>query len=150
MKVHHALYYSGNEGLSAARARADEVRKDKNAAIILDADAWMNDKESVDKVEFFNVGKDRKAAIEARYADLPDVPDADAIVIPDNWEELGFAELQGLASRISNGPVRSKDEAMHVIQAYVDQHATDPTKDADAPSSSAEASSATKSRRRRK
>lgn len=123
MKIRHALYYSGMAAASEAKARADEIRKEKGSAIVLDADAWMGDKESVDTVEFFGVSKDRQEAIEAKYADLPEVPTEEPI--PENWEELSFSELQAIATRISNEPVRSKGEAEEIIRNHLDKPKAD-------------------------
>lgn len=58
-----------------------------------------------------------------------------AVVIPGNWREMGWPDLRSLASKLTDEPVRNKDEAVAAVEAEAARRAgtpaTEPTPLAD-------------------
>lgn len=129
-KKHYALYYFGAP--VAAKARAAELRAQKQSAIVIDAYMFRGERESCDVIEFIGDGPDdagMKAKISAFYAgEVPEASAAQAdeegkIYVPDNWQKLSWTKMQSLASEIKpDATIRNKDEAKAIIADYLEDN----------------------------
>lgn len=43
-----------------------------------------------------------------------------AVVIPDDWQDLSWPALKSLASKLSDDPVRDKEDAVKAVEAAVE------------------------------
>jgi hypothetical protein len=130
-KKHYAIYYFGAP--VAAKARAAELRREKQSAIVIDAYAFNGELESCDLIEFIGNEKDddaQKARIVAAYSGrakeanpVEEEAEAEKIFVPEGWQKLSWTKLQSLASEIKpDATIRNKDEAKSIIADYLEDN----------------------------
>lgn len=126
-KKHYALYYFNDS--AAAKARAAELRTQRQSAIVIDGYVFKGERESCDIVEFVGKDPEWEAKILAVYegtavatkAAAPE--DTQKIFIPENWQKLSWTKLQALASEIKpDETIRNKDEARQIIADYLEDN----------------------------
>lgn len=126
-KKHYALYYFN--AAAAAKARAAELRLQRQSAIVIDGYMFRGERESCDIVEFVGEDAEWQAKILATYQGLSvktpatAAEEASKIHIPDNWQKLSWTKLQALASEIKPDEIiRNKDEAKAIIADYLEDN----------------------------
>jgi len=70
------------------------------------------------KLDRQNIREIRRAHLEGREPVLAAPPEA--VAIPDHWEDLGWPEMKSLASKVSDAPIKTKDDALTAIKAHLD------------------------------
>lgn len=123
------LYYGPGAGKDA-KEQASEFRAEGNSVLVIDASMFSGELEDVNDLRFIgDVPDSLKRRIEDAYegraqeiaAEQSD--ESDEITIPEDWDTLAFPELQKLAATISGKGVRSKADAMEIIEAEVERRA---------------------------
>lgn len=124
-----ALYYGEGAGREA-KDEAVKLRAKKHAVTIIDASAFIDREDSVDDIRFVGDVPDHiqrriEDVYEGKAQELADADegsgDADEIDIPEDWDKLSFPELQKLASTIAGKAVRSKADALEIVEAEVER-----------------------------
>lgn len=127
-KKHYIIYYF-DAGI-AAKARAAELRSQKQSAIVIDGYQFRGERESGDIVEFVGENPEWQkkimavyegVALEATAAAAAD--EAQKVFIPEGWQKLSWTKLQALASEIKpDETIRNKDEAKAIIADYLEDN----------------------------
>lgn len=124
-----ALYYGEGAG-QEAKDEAVKLRAKKHAVTVIDASAFLDREDNIDDIRFVgDVSDELQKRIEDVYEgkaqELAETHegegDSEEIDIPEDWDQLSFPELQKLASAIAGKAVRSKADALEIVEAEIER-----------------------------
>lgn len=122
-----ALYYGEGAG-QEAKDEAVKLRAKKHAVTVIDAAVFLDREDNIDDIRFIgDVPEELQKRIEDVYEgkaqELAEAHEGegDEIDIPEDWDQLSFPELQKLASAIAGKAVRSKADALEIVEAEIER-----------------------------
>lgn len=132
VKTRVILYHYGSGSAQEARERAQELRSEGHVARTIDASNF-SDTEEAEKIEFIgDFPADVKKAIKDGYEKIDkrvftrelsmhNEDGSPAIDIPEQWTQMSFPEMQKLAAALSDEAVRTKEQAISIIETELER-----------------------------
>lgn len=131
-KTRIVIYHHGPDSAQEARERAQALRAEGHVARTIDASNF-SDIEDVEKVEYVgDFPADVKRAIKDGYEKIDkrvftrelsmhNEDGTPAIDIPEQWTQMSFPEMQKLAAALTDEAVRTKEQAMSIIETELER-----------------------------